>query len=626
MATVQEVSNSKSTLEVEAQSPVPLRLTASRGQLGLELYEPLTLAPLQVTSLIIALPNLRYPLDLSGGVHVFRHRRGLLQQMQLRMSYRDLLRRVELTWREFAEEGELGQSRIWLGKEAIHVGLASRGGALAFDLLWAPDEDAARIIVDNARGAGDVGVPLARALQVMQGVLGPVATRAGRVFTIDKLAEQLSRFVFPLIGARAPAVKQGRVSPLRADAEGVACTIDATLPQPAPSERVLRCVGLAGLARSGDDALAQGDLEGARECYLLALEQAPRHPQLAQSIAEIDVAVGGRNEAALSLLKENVPLRLAGATAAQLLAPIEPLLAREVLEHALSREPYATLAACWVERLAQLETAPRAKLDALDRAVALAPGSSRLRKARIAARIELGDVNAVLADAQHLEVAAKGAQRRHQVLCEVARLLLARGWDKDAGRIFERALRYLPDDPDATAGLARAFMASGQPRRAIALFERAVALDRKLGRLSPDAVLDLAQVVASELSDLPHAVARVRQVPFDSPRALEARALEAQWLAELGDITGASQAYGRLRQALELREGDATQGVEPQRAVQWLMQAAQFERSQHDLGAVERHLAVALRLLPRDSQVQVEYRHAAAELASARRAEREGTR
>lgn len=624
MATSQELSNSQSTVEVEALSPVPLRLTASRGQLGLELYEPVTLAPLQVTSLIIALPNLRYPLDLSGGVHLFRHRRGLLQHLQLRVSYRDLLKRVELVWGELSEEGELGQSRIWLGKEAVHIGLASRGGALAFDLLWAPDEDAARIIVDNARGAGDLGVPLARALQLMQGVLGSVATREGRVFTIDKLGAQLARFVFPLIGARAPEVKQGRVSSLRADAEGVVCTIDPTLTQAAPSEHVLRCIGLASLARAADDALVQGDLDRAREGYLLALEQAPRHPQLAQLIAEIDVAVGGRNEAALSLLQENVPLRLAGAVAAELLATIDPTLAREMLEHAVSNEPYATLAACWVARLAQLEMAPRAKLDALDRAVALAPASSRLRKARIGARIELGDVNAVLADAQHLEAAAQGAQRRHQVLCEVARSLLAQGWVREAGRIFERALRYLPDDPDATAGLARAFMASGQARRAIALFERAVALDRKLGRMSPDAVLDLAQILASELLDLPQAVARARQVPFDSPRALEARALEAQWLAELGDITGASLAFGRLRQALELGNGDGLQGVEPQRAVQWLLKAAQFERSQRDLSAVERHLAVALRLLPRDPQVQVEYRQAAANLASARRAERDG--
>jgi tetratricopeptide (TPR) repeat protein len=624
MAIAEQSSISKSAVGVDAVAPIPLRLTATRGHLGLELYEPLTIASLQVKSLCVALPNLRFPLDLSGGVHVFRHRRGQLQQMQVHVAYRELLSRVQQAWGQVVTESE-EQPRIWLGKDGLHVGLLSDSGALAFELLWAPDEDAVRVIVDNARGAGDVGVPLARALQLVQTLLGPVAVRAGRVFTIERFGAHLARLVFPLLGVRAPEVRQGRVSLLRGDAEGIAWTVDPTLTAPALSEHVLRKIEQAQLTQLGDDALLAGDLDLARERYLFALEQAPRHPHVAQLIAEIDLAVGGRTEAALSLLKENVPLRLAGNVAAELLAPHDLLSAREVFEEAVRNEPYAALAACWIARLAQLEPEPRARLAALDRAVALAPSLGRVRWARIAARVELGDVTAIVVDAQHLEAAARGTQQRHQVLCQVARTLLRHGWVRDAGRLFERALRYLPDDPDATAGLARSFMVVGQPRRAVALLERSVALDRKLGKLSPDAVLDLAQVLAGELSDLPQAIARVRQVPFDSSRVQEARALEAQWLAELGDISGASLAYGRLRQALELREGEL-RGGELQQAVQWLMRAAQFARGQRELAAVERHLAVALRLAPHDARVQVEYRQAAADLASALRVERDALR
>jgi hypothetical protein len=57
---------------------VPLRLTASRGVLGLELYEPVELGPLTVTELALTLPGLKFPIDLSGGVPKFRHRRGQL--------------------------------------------------------------------------------------------------------------------------------------------------------------------------------------------------------------------------------------------------------------------------------------------------------------------------------------------------------------------------------------------------------------------------------------------------------------------------------------------------------------------------------------------------------------------
>ena len=62
---------------------VPLRLTASRGTLGLELYEAVELGPLRVTELTLTLTGLTFPLDLSGGVPKFRHRRGELEHVTL---------------------------------------------------------------------------------------------------------------------------------------------------------------------------------------------------------------------------------------------------------------------------------------------------------------------------------------------------------------------------------------------------------------------------------------------------------------------------------------------------------------------------------------------------------------
>ena len=63
------------TAEDEA-STTPLRLTVARGALGLELDREIALGPLSVTALSLSLPGLRFPLDLSGGVHAFLHRRG----------------------------------------------------------------------------------------------------------------------------------------------------------------------------------------------------------------------------------------------------------------------------------------------------------------------------------------------------------------------------------------------------------------------------------------------------------------------------------------------------------------------------------------------------------------------
>ncbi|MEB2323383.1 MAG: hypothetical protein OZ921_12785, partial [Sorangiineae bacterium] len=65
---------------------VPLRLIVTRGALGLELYEPVELGPLSVRRLSLTLPGLAFPLDLSGGVRVFRHRRGELETLELALA------------------------------------------------------------------------------------------------------------------------------------------------------------------------------------------------------------------------------------------------------------------------------------------------------------------------------------------------------------------------------------------------------------------------------------------------------------------------------------------------------------------------------------------------------------
>ncbi len=95
-------------------------------------------------------------------------------------------------------------------------------------------------------------------------------------------------------------------------------------------------------------------------------------------------------------------------------------------------------------------------------------------------------------------------------------------------------------------------------------------------------------VLASDLKDLPQAIARLRQVSASSPRYVEARRLEARWRADLGDIAGASLSFGRMREAIEL-------SLEaPPNAAQFLLEASEFEHGvERDVRAAERHLEVA---------------------------------
>src|SRR4051812_18214046 len=73
--------------EARPQAPAPpadrplLRLAVSRGLLGIELDAPFRVGPLRVTELQAGLPGVRFPVDLTGGVARFRHRRGELTRL-----------------------------------------------------------------------------------------------------------------------------------------------------------------------------------------------------------------------------------------------------------------------------------------------------------------------------------------------------------------------------------------------------------------------------------------------------------------------------------------------------------------------------------------------------------------
>jgi tetratricopeptide (TPR) repeat protein len=400
--------------------------------------------------------------------------------------------------------------------------------------------------------------------------------------------------------------------------EHIEVALDSAATAPELAAEVTRAAELAELLREADERLGVGDIEAARRAYVTALEQAPRHPEIVRLVAEIDAKVRGRAEAALGLVVECLPATQAGLVGAELLAQVgDHSGARQAVEAAVSNEVFAPLAALSWLRLAELHPDVVVRVEALDRAVARAPGLPEPRWARFAARVERGDLERALSDAEHLEAVESGARARHDVCRRAARLLLDAGHVRDAGRLFERALRYLPDDATATAGLARALSAGGRADRALALFERAVELGEHSGRFDAEALIDLARLLADHAKDLPQAVARLRQVSAASERVVEARYLEGSYRARLGDRSGAALAFGRMREAIELGSPTA-RGPSA-----WLLEAAENSLGvDDDAPAAERHLAVALRLAPSDERIAQRYREVAALLADRRRPRR----
>jgi tetratricopeptide (TPR) repeat protein len=603
-----------------ADARVPLRLTVTRGVLGLELYEPVEIGPLSVSELSLLLPNLKFPLDLSGGVARFRHRRGDLEHLKLELTFESFVRFA--TPRLKSVLPSASRVVVWGRSAGIGIGVAGGGAALAFDLVWVPSHGDARCVVARARGVGLGGPALGHAVRAMDAVFGELAERRGRLFTLTSVGTLIGKVLLPAVGARAPAAQRVRFGELVVEDDHLSVELDAELPPPGLGTDAVRELELALLVAEADERLAVGNVEGARESYVHALERGPRHPEIVRLVAEIDARVGGRGEAALGLLVESMPAHRAGLVGAELLAALGDLDgAREATREALRDEPFAPLAAlAWV-RLASVETNAAERRAALDSAVARAPGLAEARWARFEARLSAGDVNGALADAEHLEALYSGARARHEACQRAARALLAQGYVKDAGRQFERALRYLPDDAAATAGLARALLEVGRKDRAAALLERAIQLGERRGKPDADALLDLARLLADEMRDLPQAIARVREVSASSERLVEARRLEALWRSRLGDIAGASLAYGRMREAVEL--GARTDAL----TVEWLVEAGLFEREARlEPSSAERHLGMALRLAPHDPVVAARYREVAAEVAEALRRDRDERR
>jgi Flp pilus assembly protein TadD len=605
----------RSQAPAESAASVPLRLTVAGGRLGIELYGDMSLGPLLIQELGWSLPGLRFPLDLSGGVSLFRHRRGELERMQVTATFAKLGDFLRPRLREALGRAS-APPRLWPLEQGIGVGLVGEQGALAFDLAWAPFEGQARLVIGNARGSGTLDVPLAHALRVGETLLGGAGRRKGRLLLIDDFAGVVARAIVPQLGARAPQCDGARFESLSLTREALALVVRAGS-TPGPLTRdAIAALELAQLTTEADDALARGDLDAARAHYMSALERAPRHPELVAAVAQIDARASERAEAALGMLVDCLPATEFGLLGARLLARVgDRVGARQAVLNATSGERYAPVAAGTWLALAGLEREPGERMHALDRAIACAPALPDARWARFEARALLADEAGAVADAQHLEGAARGAREKHHVLARAAERLLAHKQIAAAGRLCERALRYVPDDPPAMYGLALSLLASGERERAAVLLGRAIELGEQHDKPCFGANVALGRLLAEQFHDQPEAIARVAAVPVASEHYLEARALEGRWRAEVGDLIGASLAYARLREGCELAQ---LASLDP-RAAEWLIEAAQFETGNDGSEAAERHLASALRLAPQDRRVRTLYREAAAALARKRK-------
>jgi tetratricopeptide (TPR) repeat protein len=577
--------------------------------LGLEIYEPFDIGPLRVEHLAQSFVGLRFPLDLSGGVPAFRHRRGNLERVVISTDCARVARWMEARLKVLL--GPLARPLdVWWHESGLSVGLVRDSSALTWDLHWAPILGDARWVVSNARGWGGDTPALAEVLRFMDVLAGKLFERRGRALLLKRAGRSIGRTLLPGVGARAPAAADVTFSRLHFDEPTCRIELDSALAQAELSAPTMRAVEISRICETGDEALLRGDFETARNQFLFALESSPRQPELVLSIAELDLRMG-RVEAALGLIEESMPILASSIVGAQVLIGRGEIdTAREVLSQAATDERYAPLASLLQLARARLEEDTLQRRLILDTAVAAAPSLAQVRWARLDARAQSGDASGATADAQHLEAAASGRQARFLVCRRAADSMLSAGFETNAATFYQRALRYAPDDVGAMLGLATALHSLGDSLRAIPLLERAIQIGTDTGQCIGGASVTLAGLVATKLGDLPQAVSRLRSVPNEDPDAITARGLEGRYRLMLGDVVGASLAYGRMRELIAV-------SVQPGKSVELLMEAARFERDVvRDPAAAERHLALALRTAPNHGGVRELYREVAAVVAA----------
>ncbi|UJR79464.1 Hypothetical protein I5071_15000 [Sandaracinus amylolyticus] len=516
----------------------------------LALARPLAFGAGEIEQLEIDLGRLGGAIDLRAGAARFRHRRGDVIRVEVRIDLDALA-------------GALSTSAIEVRtiattSESLTVALHDATRTLLVELVPAWDGDDLVLALRSARAAIDgPRTTFGDALALLASMRAPLDPARGLARIDDPLRRALTEALVPH-GQRVPMVRgarreaprlEGRHLRLRLGERGeVSATVRAALEDARVMAPVLAALAsdredvarreLHAIAGRHDDACVEplrAELERGRD------ELDPT-VALREALSAHDVEAAARHARSLAAIERCDDLAIEGLTAASRLArDDDPGTAADLAARALARRPRdPELALVWLERVAH------------------SPENEAL----------VGGVRSL--------AATIAGPRRGEVLRAAAALLDRAGEIDEAARAWDEAARLDPGDVVAIEGLASSLARRGRDDEALAAWDRAAALHED-GDAAARALLRAAER-ARIAGHLRGAAARLE----DAAEHAESEALQLEALATLAAIRRASGARDAAAEAdariLELAERGA--GTTLTRALHAIARAAIDERAE----------------------------------------------
>jgi len=590
---------------------------------GFVAVDRFAIAPwLTASDIRVELPGLRFPFDIAGGVHRFRHLRGPVHRARVQIDpsgVADALRGA-LVGDDVFEDLQVERTATGLAWSVAVAGLGSSGTLCG---IATPTVDAAtrlRVVLHDLVAIGRHAAPapwlaaeLARRILAAQ-VFIP-RTFAPCVDDGDVLVDVCRVVLGPRFlerGYRMPAGEHAAMRLDRSD-DGWQLTIRAETEAGGASTDdadLLRLLGARDAHREARTAVLAGDVPTAIDAWDEDAAQGGLAPEAAA--LRLDALLARDDAASLARVTDLVdadgslvpPLARHAARARLAEARGDAHGARAALDAlADAADDHGARLVATAARVALAEhlasSAPAAAREAIDAALTTLPGS--LRALRLRARIDRERRDrAGLTDAlRRLAPREQAPEARLAAWRELA--ALARD-PREALRALERARALAPDDPRVLDDLVQACVAAGRPLDAARASSRAAAAWRNRDDArAADAHHIAARLWADVLGDPASGVVEVRRALALAPGHPDRLVDLVTWALAADEVNTAADALGEARVAAERADATEPTDVTRARRSRVLAAAARLATRRGDADAAIEAAREALALAPTDA-------------------------